>query len=105
MVYVLYAVRVGWLGRRVVALKRAVCAQPCAGMLGQGRAGFSGQRVGSRPSFFVLGSWRAVAELNVTLWRFLLVGKTHAGLALTGQVVGCLLVGDRWMHSLAVVSL
>jgi hypothetical protein len=52
-----------------------------------------------------LGSWRPMAEVNVALRRYLPVGKARAGSVLSEQVVGRLLVGDRWKRSLAVVSL
>jgi hypothetical protein len=84
-VAVLYAVRVGWLR--------------------QLQAGFGGQRVGSRPSCSVLGCRCFVSAVDAALRRFIPVGKARAGSALTGQVVGRLLVGDRWTRSLAVVSL
>jgi hypothetical protein len=95
---VLYAVRAGWLELRVVALKGAVCAQPSARTLGQQRAGFSGQQVGSWPSFSALGCWRTAAEAYVALRRFLPVGKARAGSALAGQVVG-LLAGRRLLDT------
>jgi hypothetical protein len=48
---VLYAVRAGWLGRWMVAPKRAVlCMANFSGPLGQQQARFGGQRTGSRPS-------------------------------------------------------
>jgi hypothetical protein len=81
----------------VRALKRAGCAQPNAGALRRQQAGFSGQQVGSRPSFSVLGCQRAGAEVNEVLRRFLPVGKARVGSALTGRV-GWLLAGWRTLY-------